>query len=127
MSTTIKHGADFTGYLMFRDRKCGASLRVWVGKDYFANGYRPDGADASIETVPARTHEGMVLRQEYQRVQCPGCGGWWQLAVGQAIYGRFVKEVVCNGKCMGATGDSCDCSCGGENHGANHGRILTAA
>lgn len=31
-----------------------------------------------------------------------------------------VTEKVCNGVCMGAIGPSCDCSCGGENHGRNH-------
>lgn len=36
--------------------------------------------------------------------------------------GRFTHntEKVCNGKCMGATGPACDCSCGGENHGRGH-------
>lgn len=29
-------------------------------------------------------------------------------------------EKECNGVCMGAVGPSCDCSCGGENHGVNH-------
>jgi hypothetical protein len=33
------------------------------------------------------------------------------------IYGRYVDTVVCGGKCTGAVGPSCDCSCGGENHG----------
>lgn len=31
-----------------------------------------------------------------------------------------VTEKDCNGVCMGAVGPSCDCSCGGENHGRNH-------
>ncbi|QHB37749.1 hypothetical protein I5G63_gp008 [Mycobacterium phage Imvubu] len=32
----------------------------------------------------------------------------------------LAPEKVCNGVCMGAVGASCDCSCGGENHGKNH-------
>ena len=27
---------------------------------------------------------------------------------------------VCNAKCMNATGKSCECSCGGKNHGAGN-------
>lgn len=41
---------------------------------------------------------------------------------GSMIYtgGKFSlnPRKVCNGKCMNAVGPSCDCSCGGENHGA---------
>lgn len=29
-------------------------------------------------------------------------------------------EKECNGRCMGAVGPACDCSCGGENHGTAH-------
>lgn len=36
------------------------------------------------------------------------------------LVGRTNPEKECNGICMAATGPSCDCACGGENHGANH-------
>ena len=36
------------------------------------------------------------------------------------LEGRYSDKKECNGVCMGATGPSCDCSCGGENHGKNH-------
>lgn len=36
------------------------------------------------------------------------------------LKGRVNPEKECNGICMGAVGPSCDCSCGGENHGKNH-------
>ncbi len=32
---------------------------------------------------------------------------------------------VCDGRCMGATGPSCSCGCGGANHGASFGGIRT--
>lgn len=35
------------------------------------------------------------------------------------IEGRHNPAIVCDGRCMGATGHSCECSCGGANHGAN--------
>lgn len=37
-----------------------------------------------------------------------------------ALTATHNPEKVCNGRCMGATGPSCDCSCGGENHGSAH-------
>jgi len=33
------------------------------------------------------------------------------------IEGHYVAEIKCDGRCMGATGHVCDCSCGGKNHG----------
>jgi hypothetical protein len=36
------------------------------------------------------------------------------------LKGRTSSGKECNGVCMGAVGPSCDCSCGGENHGKNH-------
>jgi hypothetical protein len=38
----------------------------------------------------------------------------------RSLKGRYVAEKGCDARCMGATGPSCDCSCGGANHGANH-------
>lgn len=35
------------------------------------------------------------------------------------IDGRFNADVKCDGRCMGATGHNCECSCGGANHGVN--------
>jgi hypothetical protein len=32
----------------------------------------------------------------------------------------YFSDHPCNAKCMGAVGPSCDCSCGGANHGRNH-------
>lgn len=39
---------------------------------------------------------------------------------GVPIRGRLVEDAPCNAKCTGAFGPSCDCSCGGANHGAAH-------
>jgi hypothetical protein len=33
------------------------------------------------------------------------------------ITGRYVADKACDGRCMGATGHNCECSCGGKNHG----------
>ncbi len=50
--------------------------------------------------------------------QCAGCSGWHYAE-------RMIKRPsspsghVCGGKCRAARGPSCECSCGGSNHGAN--------
>lgn len=33
------------------------------------------------------------------------------------LEGRIVADKKCDGRCMGATGHNCECSCGGANHG----------
>ena len=123
---TIKVPADFTGYLMFRSKQHGASVRVWVGKDYHRLGYRPDGGATPID--PAISYRPATYgRPEHWAVQVPGVKAWWNLQQGEGIYGRFVKEKVCDGRCMSAIGPSCDCSCGGTNHGAGHGVRIEAS
>jgi hypothetical protein len=52
-------------------------------------------------------------------VNCPNCQQKLSVALGHPIYGKFVKEVICNSKCTSATGHNCECSCGGKNHGNN--------
>ena len=34
------------------------------------------------------------------------------------VIGRYVADKACDGRCMAATGHSCECQCGGKNHGA---------
>lgn len=36
------------------------------------------------------------------------------------LQGRVNPDKECNAICLGAIGGSCDCRCGGENHGKNH-------
>ena len=47
---------------------------------------------------------------------CAGCG--MSARYVPIVAAEGVKE--CGGVCMGAVGSSCDCKCGGENHGKNH-------
>lgn len=50
-------------------------------------------------------------------VPCRACG---TLIDGKPIAGKVKKDVACNAVCTGAKGHSCECSCGGRNHGADH-------
>lgn len=45
------------------------------------------------------------------------CG---ELLYGKAIDGSFNAAHPCDPRCTGATGHSCECSCGGANHGMDH-------
>lgn len=46
------------------------------------------------------------------------CDREWPMAT---VRGRYNLKKVCNARCESATGHSCECSCGGRNHGAAHG------
>ncbi len=35
----------------------------------------------------------------------------------EPIRGHYNAAIKCDGRCMGATGHNCECSCGGANHG----------
>lgn len=48
--------------------------------------------------------------------RCSGCGRYFQVT---QIRGR-VSEHVCGAKCLASKGPSCECSCGGKNHGRNY-------
>lgn len=50
-------------------------------------------------------------------VACRGCG----LHRGASpVRGTVSTKHVCGAKCLASTGPSCECSCGGKNHGAGH-------
>lgn len=53
---------------------------------------------------------------------CTACGG--SSAEFIVVRGRVVESVKCGPKCRGAVGPSCDCSCGGDNHGSGHASIV---
>lgn len=68
-----------------------------------------------------------VLSTSYlPHVECPTCAEIASKMAhpyvfsmrGEAVRGRVVESIKCGGKCLNAIGPSCDCSCGGENHGA---------
>ena len=46
---------------------------------------------------------------------CPSCG---KVMAFDALVATTRAEVRCDARCLGARGHTCDCSCGGKNHGA---------
>lgn len=51
-------------------------------------------------------------------VACTLCG---RSMAGRIIEGYRKPGVPCDARCTGAVGHHCECSCGGKNHGADHG------
>lgn len=93
---TIKSGRDIKGAIVRCPRK---SCRQVMAR------------------LDVREYRSLTQLSPYP-VYCTKCHAW---AEPDPIYGRYVAEVVCSSKCTGAVGASCDCSCGGENHGGKFG------
>jgi len=63
----------------------------------------------------------VTLDREYRAATCGECGGAVEF-MGRTERNRLVKDAMlcpCDARCTGARGPSCDCRCGGENHGSN--------
>lgn len=63
-------------------------------------------------------HYACTTRQQGGAVVACKCGH--RVAVKRVI-GRFRADKKCDGRCEAATGQQCECSCGGKNHGCVHG------
>lgn len=50
-------------------------------------------------------------------LDCRTCG---KPLAAKPVRGTFKASVACNAKCMASVGTTCECSCGGKNHGASH-------
>lgn len=118
---TTHHAAPKTVNLMHKCKKCKRAVRT----------------TCTIETkVYDNEHPEWYLRKRfhYTRIvgtehwyesryfrfpwaNCPGCGFPRE---GKPIEGRLVPDHPCDRRCTGATGHSCECSCGGANHGMDH-------
>ena len=51
---------------------------------------------------------------------CPGRDNKPTYIFLQKVLGKVVKDKLCDGRCLAATGNCCECACGGKNHGAGH-------
>ena len=69
----------------------------------------------SHEVIFYGGHNEKVLRDA--GMWCDAHNTW---LVFNQLKGRVNRDKECNGVCMAGVGPSCDCACGGENHGKNH-------
>ena len=56
-------------------------------------------------------------RREHAPMEVCTCG---RDVYPETVNGTMNPDVKCSARCQDATGPSCECSCGGENHGAGH-------
>lgn len=50
-------------------------------------------------------------------MRCRSCN---RARAARAVIGKVSDRHVCGARCMASTGPSCECSCGGRNHGASY-------
>lgn len=71
---------------------------------------------------PYRVDLGEKATSQQQCVMCPG--GCSHTIIVDRLAAVTTTE-SCDSRCMGATGPSCSCACGGANHGAGWGTTAT--
>lgn len=93
--------------VLYRHPACNAARRVvytitdkWKFRD-----------EAGVE------HEAAMRGESVPVAACPACG---KLRLGHEVVGT-VTDHKCGSKCLNSKGPSCECACGGANHGAGHG------
>lgn len=80
--------------------------------------HRKDGEIGGWEYRRADGTAAPIGRVSFAPVSpCPSCG---KPTKGSEVVGRVVEDVKCNAICQSAKYGSCDCSCGGANHGGAH-------
>lgn len=89
--------------VIYRCRKCDKSGRVEYRKELRPIGY------GRKEAVYFRVSDG---RRHIQLEECCGAVMKWGL-----LKAWHKADVKCDARCEEAKGFSCECSCGGENHG----------
>lgn len=119
METTREHRSKPA---LHKCTACGAIRRiVWTFIFTSTRGFRL-GRYSSTRSgarwiVPGETALHYGERFPSHAVAC-ACGG---PMVGRLIEGTHNDAIACDGRCTAAKGHRCECSCGGANHGADHG------
>lgn len=50
-------------------------------------------------------------------IRCSSCG---KARRAFGVFGKFSSKHKCGAKCLASKGPTCECSCGGKNHGASY-------
>jgi len=126
MNPTRTEYKPITAHVIYRCKGCKKTLRETYTVERY--GYCNNHPEWYLRKSASyrRVAGGRWVESHYFRfpaVACPGCDA--QL-YGKAVEGRFKADHPCDKRCTGATGHSCECSCGGENHGRDHSPIMCA-
>ncbi len=100
-----------------RCRACKAGVSAPVIKVMTERGeHRPGVPIIKTEFVWATRRAARPVRFSSASVEC-ACGAAVSVSV---VKGRVNADAACNAKCEASTGPTCECACGGENHGSAH-------
>ncbi len=101
-----------TRYITRKDCPCGAgrTSALLVGRNV---------AQSAAEGPVFIGNSGACLNDFC--IACRGCG---RNRGAKMVQGKFSTKHVCGAKCLASTGPSCECSCGGKNHGAGHAQAV---
>lgn len=91
--------------------KCRACKKAHV-RDFPTIG---DNRLPVVVSIHAWTDIFDASERGYLRCECGGSVKGWT-----ALKARFSAKHECNAKCLSSKGPSCECSCGGRNHGASY-------
>lgn len=126
MAVTIQRKWIPTGYVMFRHRERGSRCAQRALRLPLADACRETNkliaagmahASRAIDDRKISDLERGDIKQIGRTVWagCPACGA---VMYGVEQFGRTgALEMVCDGRCMAATGEQCECQCEGMNHG----------
>lgn len=118
------NGRDFApANLLGRCKRCRKAYRKTAqpGRADFALGDR--GWAKGKRIAAFRFEDGMVVQalalqhSEGTAIRCECDQAWVTL---KPVQGKYSPVKVCDGRCMAATGNVCECQCGGKNHGGRH-------
>lgn len=119
---TLEHRTPGHATLICQDcRQAGRVSFQTITRSHW-NGGRPSSRTtllvegAARETIPDLTRMNPVAWAISR--PCPWCAS--PRVKVNVVKGQLVESKACDDRCMGATGPTCSCSCGGENHGGSH-------
>lgn len=103
MNTTVNETRVEVKSAIWKHRSVAArTCKLVVRMDLNVTTRLSDGADKTKTWAP-----------------CPACN--------KDLYAEVIKATVtaakCGAKCLHSKGPTCDCSCGGANHGRGHGSV----
>jgi hypothetical protein len=111
MNTTTNETVTGTRYITRKDCPCGAGRTSAI-----MTGRYP--AQSAAEG-PVFIGVSRVCLNDFCIV-CRGCG---MNRSAEMVRGKVSHKHLCGAKCLASKGPSCECSCGGKNHGASYGAV----
>jgi hypothetical protein len=111
-STRKPDGKCGTQNVIFRCKKCKAAKTIIL--DRFRRFQRTDKFGTPKYHYFTMLQDGRDP-SAYERPVCCGRTMEWT-----EVKGTFSADHECGAKCLASKGPSCECSCGGANHGKGH-------